>query len=188
MDVNYFGPNPQMAFWYLGALRAAEEMAEAMNDSKFASKCRGLYKKGSKWIDKNLFNGEYYEQKITDPKTFEFINMDAPDANIPPYQLGRGCLVDQLVGQYMAHICGLGYLADKENIRTTLKSIMKYNYIEDFSRHFCNMRSYVMGHESGLVMASWPKGRLKVPFPYFAESMTGFEYCAAVGMKYEGMD
>lgn len=65
---------------------------------------------------------------------------------------------------------------------------MKYNYIDDFSRHFCNMRSYVMGDESGLVMASWPKGRLKVPFPYFAESMTGFEYCAAVGMKYEGLD
>ena len=36
-------------------------------------------------------------------------------------------------------------------------------------------------------MASWPKGRLEVPFPYFAEAMTGFEYCAAVGMLYEGM-
>jgi len=34
-------------------------------------------------------------------------------------------------------------------------------------------------------MASWPKGRLKVPFPYFAESMSGFEYAAAIGMLYE---
>ena len=34
-------------------------------------------------------------------------------------------------------------------------------------------------------MASWPKGRLKVPFPYFSEAMTGFEYTAAVGMIYE---
>ena len=50
------------------------------------------------------------------------------------------------------------------------------------------MRSYVMGNESGLLMASWPKGRLEVPFPYFAEVMTGFEYCAAVGMIYEGME
>lgn len=48
------------------------------------------------------------------------------------------------------------------------------------------MRSYVMGNESGLITASWPNGRLKVPFPYFAESMTGFEYTAAVGMIYEG--
>lgn len=37
-------------------------------------------------------------------------------------------------------------------------------------------------------MASWPKGRLEVPFPYFAEVMTGFEYCAAVGMLYEGLE
>ena len=64
---------------------------------------------------------------------------------------------------------------------------MKYNYVSDFSRHFNNMRSYVMGEEAGLLMASWPKGGLEVPFPYFAEVMTGFEYCAAVGMIYEGM-
>ena len=95
--------------------------------------------------------------------------MRNPDVKVPPFQLGKGCLVDQLVGQYMAHICGLGYLGDKEHIRTTLGSIMKYNYVKDFSRHFNNMRSYVMGDESGLLMASWPKGRLEVPFPYFAE-------------------
>lgn len=188
MDVNYFGPNPQMGFWYLGALKAASKMAAAVKDKDFEKKCVSLYRKGSKWIDRNLFNGEYYEHRITDPKSFEFIDMDKPNAKIPRFQLGKGCLVDQLVGQYMAHICGLGYLADKEHIRTTLKSIMKYNYVEDFSRHFNNMRSYVMGNESGLLMASWPKGRLQVPFPYFAEVMTGFEYCAAVSMLYEDMN
>ncbi len=30
MDVEYYGPNPQMGLWYLGALRAAEEMAKAV--------------------------------------------------------------------------------------------------------------------------------------------------------------
>ena len=64
---------------------------------------------------------------------------------------------------------------------------MKYNYIPDVSGEFNNMRSYVMGHEAALMMASWPKGRLEVPFPYFPEAMTGFEYCAAVGMIQEGM-
>lgn len=188
MDVNYFGPNPQMGFWYMGALQAATKMAQAMNDTEFADKCHTLYLKGSKWMDENLFNGEYYEHKITDPKSFEFLDMERDSDKIPDFQLGNGCLVDQLVGQYMAHICGLGYLANKDNIQTTLRSIMKYNYVEDFSRHFNNMRSYVMGNESGLLMASWPKGRLKIPFPYFAEVMTGFEYCAAVGMLYEGME
>ena len=170
------------------ALRAAEEMAKAMDDKAFAKKCRKLFEQGSAWMDANLFNGEYYEHKITDPETFEFLDMDDPNVQIPAFQLGKGCLVDQLVGQYMAHICGLGYLGNEAHIRTTLQSIMKYNYVPDFSRHFNNMRSYVMGNEAGLLMASWPKGRLEVPFPYFAEVMTGFEYCAAVSMLYEGME
>jgi hypothetical protein len=111
--------------------------------------------------------------------------MGSGNLSNPDYQLGEGCLVDQLVGQYMAHICGLGYLANEQNIKTTLKTIIKYNYVDDFSPLFNNMRSYVMGNESGLLMASWPKSRPKVPFPYFAESMTGFEYTAAVGMIFE---
>lgn len=187
MDVDYFGPNPQMQFWYMGALKASIRMADFMGDKHFKRKCNDIYKKASSWVDDNLFNGEYYEHIIYNPKTRKPVNLNDSTSNIPPFQLGKGCLVDQLVGQYMAHICGLGYLADKNNIQKTLQSIMKYNYVEDFSDHFNNMRSYVLGDESGLLMASWPKGRLKVPFPYFSEVMTGFEYSTAVSMIYEGM-
>jgi uncharacterized protein (DUF608 family) len=186
MDVNYYGPNPQMGFWYMGALRAAVEMATTMKDKAFAEKCRTLFTKGSQWMDANLFNGSYYEQKITDPKTFEYLDLKNPSTKVPDFQLGSGCLVDQLVGQYMAHICGLGYLGNKANIQTTSKSVMTNNFMPDFSGHFNNMRSYAMGNEAGLLMASWPKGRLEVPFPYFPEVMTGFEYAAAVEMIYEG--
>jgi len=35
-----------------------------------------MFEKGSEWMDENLFNGEYYEHKITDPKTFEFLDMN----------------------------------------------------------------------------------------------------------------
>ncbi|GAG22988.1 unnamed protein product [marine sediment metagenome] len=48
------------------------------------------------------------------------------------------------------------------------------------------MRSFALGDESALLMASYPKDRPKNPFPYFTEVMTGFEYTAAVGMLYEG--
>ena len=112
--------------------------------------------------------------------------MNDPNVKIPDYQLGKGCLVDQLVGQMMAHLFGLGYLGNKEHIQTTMRNVMKYNYLESFADRFNNMRTYVAGDESGLIMASWPKGRLKVPFPYFPESMTGFEYCAAIEMLFEG--
>jgi uncharacterized protein (DUF608 family) len=191
MDVEYYGPNPQMEFWYLGALRAAEEMAKFMKDKDFQKKCTLLFKNGSQWTDQNLFNGEYYIQKIISPTSTNDIakglkaGMGSGNLSNPDYQLGEGCLVDQLVGQYLAHICGLGYLANEQNIKTTLKTIMKYNYVGDFSPLFNNMRSYVMGKESGLIMASWPKSRPQIPFPYFSESMTGFEYTAAAGMIFE---
>ncbi|MCP5112399.1 MAG: hypothetical protein GY953_16365, partial [bacterium] len=63
-DVEFYGPNPQCAGWYLGALRASEEMARAVGDGAFADQCRELFDKGSEWVDGNLFDGEYYIQKV----------------------------------------------------------------------------------------------------------------------------
>ncbi len=194
MDVEYYGPNPQMQFWYLGALRAAEEMAIYLGDIEFSEICRALFNHGSAWVDENLFNGEYYEHKVMPPEDPSAIapgltaGMGASDYTDPAYQLARGCLVDQLVGQYMAHICGLGYLAEPENIKKTLQAILKYNYRSSMSSHFNNMRSYALGEEAALLMASYPYERPKNPFPYFNEVMTGFEYTAAIGMLYEGQE
>jgi len=192
MDVEYYGPNPQMGVWYLGALRAAEEMARHLGEDDFAVTCHRLFEQGKQWIDENLFNGEYYEHQIRPPKDKSeiapslLIGMGAKDPTKPDYQLGSGCLVDQLVGQYMAHVCGLGYLLEPANVRKTLRSIMKYNLREGLYGHFNCMRSFALGDESALLMASYPKDRPKNPFPYFTEVMTGFEYAAAVGMLYEG--
>ncbi|WP_430811965.1 MULTISPECIES: GH116 family glycosyl-hydrolase [unclassified Carboxylicivirga] len=195
MDVEYFGPNPQMQIWYLGALKAAEQMALHVNDKTFARKCKKLYKNGSAWTDENLFNGEYYVHKIQTPHSKDDIakglmsSMGSKSIDNPEFQLETGCLVDQLVGQYMAHVLGLGYLVKEQNVKTTLQSILKYNQCEDMYEHFNNMRSYAMGDEKALLMASWPKGgRPKSPFPYWSEVMTGFEYTAAIGMLYEGME
>ena len=191
MDVEYYGPNPQMTVWYLGALRAMEEMAIYMKDDDMAKKCRKLFLSGSKWTDENLFNGEYYIHKIIVPEKEsipkeQLVGMGAADYGNPDYQLGEGCLVDQLVGQYLAHVCGLGYLVKKENVTSTLKSIMKYNYQPNLSDHFNCFRSYALGDEAALLMAAYPKSRPVNPFPYFTEVMTGFEYTAAIGMLYEG--
>lgn len=194
MDVEYYGPNPQMGFWYLGALRAAALMAKRVGDNEFAATCADLYQKGSAWMDANLFNGEYYIHDVRPPGDASKVapillsGMGSKDLANPDFQLATGCLVDQLVGQYMAHICGLGYLAKTENIQATLKAIIKYNYRETLSDHFNSMRSFALGNEKALLMASYPRERPTKPFPYWSEVMTGFEYTAAVGMLYEGMD
>ena len=188
MDVWYKGPNPEVGFWYLAALKAGEKMARAMKDDAFADKCARLFANGSAWTDGHLFNGEYYEHIIYDLGTRKPIDLSDPNAAVPEYQIGNSCLADQFVGQMAADICGLGPLADEGNIRTALCSIMKYNYKTDFLRHFNNMRTYAMADEGGLLIAAWPKGRLKVPFPYYNEVWTGIEYGAAVAMVYAGME
>ncbi|MCG1035794.1 GH116 family glycosyl-hydrolase [Polaribacter sargassicola] len=194
MDVEYYGPNPQMGLWYLGALRATQEMASYLGDRKFAKTCESLYKNGSQWMDENLFNGEYYVQEIVPPMHLDSIAKGLIRvkrrlvADDPQYQLGEGVLVDQLVGQVMAHILDLGYLVDKENIKKTNESILKYNYRDNLMKHPNFMRSYAYGDESALLMAAYPNKRPKQPFPYYTEVMTGFEHTAAVAMIYEGQE
>lgn len=112
--------------------------------------------------------------------------MGAADPTQPELQLGAGCLVDQLVGQLLAHVCGLGYVVDEANVKATLRSIKRYNFKENMYGHFNHMRSYVLNDESALLMATYPRGdRPARPFPYYNEVMTGFEYTAAIGMLYE---
>lgn len=194
MDVEYFGPNPQMGGWYLAALRACEEMARHLGEEEFADTCADLFRRGSAWLDEHLFTGEYYRQVIVPPGSEDAIapglrlpGVGARDLTRPELQLGNGCLVDQLVGQYLAHICGLGHLLDEEHVKTTLRSILRYNRRTGFADHLNPTRSYALGDERALLMASYPHGREEQPFSYAAEVMTGFEYTAAIGMLYEGM-
>ena len=103
-------------------------MARALDDKQSAAEYRRLFENGSKWIDANLFNGEYYIQKvegcpIEDVADGLMVGMGAADPQKPDYQMGVACLVDQLLGQFMAHVAGLGYLLDQQHVSTTLKSI-----------------------------------------------------------------
>ncbi|HEY65741.1 MAG TPA: hypothetical protein G4O02_14340 [Caldilineae bacterium] len=193
-DVEFFGPNPLTGVWYLGALRAAEEMAKAVGDIEFARRCRRLFEQGSAWIDEHLFNGEYYVQQIHTPASLDEmrpelrVGMGETDLTDPDFQLGNGCLIDQLVGQYMAHVVGLGYLLKPENVKAALQSLFRYNFRRDLYDHWNVMRTFALADEGALLICTWPHGdRPKVPFPYFSEIMTGFEYQAAAHMIYEGL-
>ena len=194
MDVEYYGPNPQMGVWYLGALVACREMAGYLGEGEFAAECDRLFQNGSQYLDEILFNGEYYEHHIAPPSGPDAIapglrhdSMGARDLSEPELQLGAGCLIDQLVGQYMAHICGLRYLLKPENVKKTLDSLMRYNFQENLWGHFNHLRTFALQEESAMLMATYPKGRRPArPFPYYNEVMTGFEHTAAAHLLYEG--
>ena len=192
-DVEFYGPNPMCGIYYLGGLRAGEEMARAAGDASSAEIYRKLFEQGSHWIDANLFHGEYYVQQIRGFRKDEIAanlrgGSGTEDTLSPEYQIGAGCLVDQLVGQYLADVCGLGALVSKDNIRTALRSIYRYNYKRSLVGHDNTERTFALNDEASLVICDYGKAeRPHIPFPYFAETMTGFEYTAAVLMMNWGM-
>jgi uncharacterized protein (DUF608 family) len=187
-DIEFYGPNPQCGIYYLGGLRAAAELARAAGDTAFAEACMELFRRGSAWIDANLFNGEYYIQKIRGIPRKSIAEtlvstMGSDDTEKPDYQLGEGCLADQLVGQYQADLCRLGMLLRPENVRRALASIYRYNRRASLGEHENMQRTYALNDESGLLICDYGKApRPRIPFPYFAEAWTGIEYPAAAQM------
>jgi non-lysosomal glucosylceramidase len=192
-DVEFYGPNPLGTVYYLGALRAAEEMALALGDTAAAGNYHALFAKGSAWTDQNLFNGDYYIQKVRGipksqiaPATVGDMGADNPEQ--PEFQLGDGCLADQLIGQYLADVAGLGPLLDAAHIRKTLESIHKYNYRAQLYEHDSVQRVYALNDEAALLVCDYTKGgRPKIPFPYFQEAWTGIEYLVATQFIHAGM-
>lgn len=193
MDVDYYGPNPQMEFLYLAALKAVSRLARRFDDDKtFADRCESLFARGSEWTEKNLFNGEYYEHRVASARG-EFHPMTRAswtklaDLDNPDFQLGPGCLVDQLVGDYAARAVGLGPVANYANARKATETILRRNRRESDSPLFNHMRDFVLAGERSLVMAWYPPERKpKTPFPYYPETMTGFEYVVAAWLAQTG--
>jgi len=192
-DVEFYGPNPMCGIYYLGALRAAEEMARAVGEAPFAAECARLRANGSRWIDENLFQGEYYVQKvrgIPEDKIARPLRSrgGADDPEHPDFQVGEGCLLDQLVGQYVAELAGLGPLVSTDHIRKTLESIHRYNLKPNLYEHDSVERIYAINDEASLVVCEYGSGpRPRIPFPYSSEVWTGLEYLAAALMMYYGM-
>ena len=192
-DVEFYGPNPMCGIYYLAALRAAEEMARAVGDSAGAAQYRRLFTSGQSWIDANLFNGEFYTQQIQGFAKDKIApalrsDMGSEDTEHPQYQVGAGCLVDQLVGQYLAEVAGLGPLVSPQHVRQTLQAIYRYNYKRSLTHHDTVQRTFALNDEAAIVICDYGQAqRPKIPFPYYAEVMTGFEYAAAAHMLYAGM-
>jgi uncharacterized protein (DUF608 family) len=187
-DVEFYGPNPLCGIYYLGALRACEEMARNGGDVASAETYRRLFEQGRRWIDANLFNGEFYIQQVRGFHKDEIAgnlrsDMGSENTVSPDYQVGEGCLADQLIGQYLAEVGGMGPLVSPQNIRRTLRSIYKYNYKPSLKDHNNVERTYALNDEAAVVVCDYGKAeRPQIPFPYFAEAWTGQEYLVAALM------
>jgi uncharacterized protein (DUF608 family) len=176
-DINFQGGNPLTQFFYLAALRAAEEIAKYLGETENATDYRRLYDSGSKLAEDALWNGEFFIQ------TFDCVGSEAPK-----YQHGLGCLSDQVFGQLCASLAGLGDLVDSKLIKGALGAIVKHNFLSPLGEHENVQRVYTVSDEPGLILCSWPNGgRPDYPFPYSDEVWTGIEYQVAAHLALNGM-
>ncbi len=195
-DNEFYGPNTMMGSLYLAALRAAEEMARRLGDPA-ADEYRRLFESGSKWTDEHLFNGDYYEQDVRpealDPwpeaqRKIGARGMDSRFPDWPAWQFGKGCLSDQLIGQWYAAMLGLGDLYDRRHVKQALKSIFAHNWRAELHDHACRLRVYAVGDEPGLLIGTWPRGERPGEAFWFADEVwTGIEYQVASHLIYEGL-
>ena len=189
-DINFYGPTSMTTSLYLAALKAGSEMAKAMGERKKAKEYHRIYENGASLMQDSLWNGDYFIQIIAGDPSLKEENLSPTDQQgqrIPKYQYGDGCLADQLLGQYLAFISGLGYIADKEKVNKALLAVYENNFIKDL-REFSNVqRVYGLNDEAGVVLSTWPHdNRPSLPFVYADEMWTGVEYQVAASLIYAG--
>jgi len=206
-DIEFWGPDGMCTSIYLGALQAVVSMGMALKDD--ASSYRKLLERGRRRMEQELFDGEYFIQKIEwqnlrakSPVEFKTFNgdysaeaRDLLQREGPKYQYGRGCLSDGVLGAWLALVCGVGQVLEPRKIASHLRAVHRYNLKKDLSAHVNPQRpGYAAGNEGGLLLCTWPKGgALSLPFAYSNEVWTGIEYQVAshlmlMGLVEEGLE
>ncbi len=194
-DIEFWGPDGMCTSFYLGALKAITEMGKFLGED--IQSYQSLYEKGRKAMESELYDGEFFIQKI------KWKGLNAPDPVAaskgawnteyseearellqkegPKYQYGKGCLSDGVLGVWISEVCGLKNVIDPIKVASHLKSVFKYNFKSDLSDHSNPQRpSFALGNEGGLLLCTWPKGEmLSLPFVYSNEVWTGIEYQVA---------
>ncbi len=122
-------------------------MATHLGETEAAADYQAIFERGKAWMDKHLFNGEFYIQRIDlgDRALVESYGsqddtlrggsaLDAywnSEHNEIKYQIGEGSSIDQILPQWHASLYGLGDLYDPAQVKQACAAIYKYNFIHE---------------------------------------------------------
>ncbi|MDB5529842.1 MAG: hypothetical protein JWR51_2945 [Devosia sp.] len=206
LDMELFEPNSWLASMYVAALLGAAEMAKAVGDTDFAEKTARLGKAGADYINEHLFNGRWFIQNIdlSDKSVLTPFDVGrtagvladgfmetywSEEFSEAKYQMGEGCISDQILGQWHAEVAGIGGFLDADKVKTALTSVHANNFRPDLSNHFNPGRNYAFEDEGGLLIATYPEGirQPMVAAPYAEEVWTGIEYMSASHLIMHGL-
>jgi len=170
---------------YHAALKAAATMARQMKQPAVAERYDKIVAKGAPIMVKELWNEE-----------FGYYIHIPPDDEARMHGSTNGCHIDQVLGDSWLYEVGLDPVLPRDKTRKALQALWKYNFTPDvgaFRKIMKNGRYYAAAGDAGLVMCSFPHGKIepksgnKNYAGYLNECMTGFEWQVAAHMIREGM-
>ncbi|GAA5507413.1 GH116 family glycosyl hydrolase [Novipirellula caenicola] len=185
LDEPWYGKVHWLINVYHAALKASAVMARQMNQPVVAERYERIVAKGAPAMVDLLWKEEFGY----------FIHIPG-DADSEKHGSTNGCHIDQVLGESWLHEVGLDPILPKDKIRKSLQSLWKYNFapnVGEFRKVMKNGRWYAAAGDAGLVMCSFPNGKIepKSGKPSYAgylnECMTGFEWQVAAHMIREGM-
>jgi len=195
-DIEFVGGDGMCTSFYLGALHAAVVMGTALNAN--VSLYKELYAKGRPRAESELFNGEYFVQRVdrTIPQLEDPDEPTSPEGKVleqaegPKYQYGSGCLSDGVIGAWMGLVCGMGMddVLDPKKVKQHALSVHRYNFKRSLLEHANMQRSgFGCGTDAGMLLCTWPHGnKPSLPFVYSDEVWTGVEYQVASHLMFLG--
>lgn len=187
LDMEMYGPSSWLEGMYLLALKTASEMAHFLGDTDAEKEYTALYANGKAFLDRELFNGKYFIQRI-DLKDKALLgeyeghnrywNAEAGEIK---YQIADGSAIDQMLAAWHADLLGAGEIFDPAKVHTALDSMMSLNFKERVGDHANPWRLFSLNDEAGSIICAYPKDGKKpaIPISYCEETMTGFEYAFA---------
>jgi uncharacterized protein (DUF608 family) len=209
-DVMFWGTDSLCNSLYLGALKAAIAMGDALGHQ--TTEYKSLLERSRQETEGLLFNGEFFLQKVDwhtlraqfpptgdDPLSITLATyadmLKLSDKEGPPYQYGSGCLSDGVFGAWLCLMSGIDDILDRDKIESHLLAVHRYNFKKSLYDHANQFRSFLAcGNEGGLLICSWPdQQRPILPLAYADEVWTGIEYevashLIALGHLEEGLE
>ncbi len=185
LDEPWYGKVPWLINVYHAALKASAVMARQMKQPAVAERYERIVAKGATTMVDELWN-----------EKFGYFIHIPPNDETQMHGSTNGCHIDQVLGDSWMYEVGLDPILPRAKTRKALQSLWKYNFTPDigaFRKVMTNGRWYAGPGDAGLVMTSFPNGKVepksghKGYAGYLNECMTGFEWQVAAHMLREGM-
>lgn len=121
---DFYGVNAYASGIFLASVLALEKIAALMRDEQMQKEALLWFKKGRVSFEKKLWRKGYF---IAYNNTKEGLTEQQLSHHVKSQKISISCMAAQLVGQWIAHLLGLGYIVSEDRVKKALLTILKMN-------------------------------------------------------------